>query len=49
VGAGVAIVAPPLAVGALGFQGTGIAAGSLAAKAMSLAWTTGVCLQFISL
>ncbi|KAM6335284.1 uncharacterized protein FN964_013541 [Alca torda] len=37
VGLGVAAIAIPMAVGALGFTGAGIAAGSVAAKMMSAA------------
>ena len=35
-------VLTPVAVAAVGFGAGGITAGSLAAKAMSVAWTTGV-------
>ena len=37
-----AVVLTPVAVAAAGFGAGGITAGSLAAKAMSFAWTTGL-------
>ena len=36
------MVLTPIAVAAVGFGAGGITAGSLAAKGMSVAWTTGV-------
>ena len=44
-----AVVAVPLAVGALGFGAGGILAGSAAASMMSTAWTTGKSIFCLSL
>lgn len=41
-GATAAVVLTPIAAAAVGFGAGGITAGSLAAKAMSVAWTTGM-------
>ncbi|XP_025107519.1 interferon alpha-inducible protein 27-like protein 2B isoform X2 [Pomacea canaliculata] len=43
-----AVVATPVVIGALGFGTAGIAAGSLAAKLMSLAATSGIGMSVIS-
>ena len=41
-GGAAAVVLAPFAAAAAGFGAVGITAGSLAAKAMSFAWTTGL-------